>query len=166
MDKSRIGFWVRASTLMGAACIVPCAAPLFFFPALGACAVARRLGKKDQEFAANRGWIVSAAMGMAILGMVMFAAEAGFFLHWKKESAERQRDAVTRLRIEQVKRGLETYRGANGAYPEAKSIREVESVLYPTYLNQCPLLDGWDKELYARSWPQGYEVRRAEPGKE
>ncbi|GEM_PF-786184 len=96
---------------------------------------------------------------IAIAGLFVFIALAGIvaaiaipnFL----SAVERGKQRRTMADMRAAAAAVEAYAVDNGAYPDARTIDELASLLEPAYIRTMPRTDGWGHPLKYESWLEG-----------
>jgi hypothetical protein len=100
---------------------------------------------------------------LTLIALGLFAGEAALFFRWKERQAYTQRLAVSRFRMAEVSQAMERYREEKGVYPDAPSMAALEQALEPAYLQEVPLVDGFDAAFAGESRPEGFTLQCLPP---
>lgn len=150
-------FPARLTWWLGIAALLPGLAPAASLLAAANGLFAHLLCSRRPERYTGKKWIW-AGLALCLLAMTLFFLEAGLFLDGKRRQLGAEREAVSRLRLQQVAEALERYREEKGRYPEVTGIHLLKATLEPRYTSDCPVLDGFDGALSVWSRADGYRV--------
>lgn len=150
-------FPARLTWWLGIAALLPPLAPLAASLAAVCGLIGHLLCSRRPERYTGKKWIW-AGLGLCIVAMVLFFAEAGLFLEWKRRQAASEREAVSRLRLQRVAEALERYREEKGRYPDITGIHRLKDLLEPAYAADLPVTDGFEASLSVWSRPEGFRV--------